>query len=206
MNKVYASIATLFVAIQVSAASAATVTGDTFSLTVSENGTVLGTEMGVAGAPGADIELGAAIGGFLELDWLDGDTVQLDFFSSLGTALNNLTFEIAGLDFMDMMQPASIVDVVVSSSVFNLGAIITFDANSILIRFPSLSLVQAADGEILTLDVVAAVSGTTPPMDPTPTPMPPVDPNPPAAIVPLPAGFLIYLTGLGLISRRFLTA
>ena len=160
-------------------AEAGVITGDEFGLTVSENGVQLDQQTGFAGSAGPDIESNALT--LLEVNWLDGDTFELDFFGN--GPLTNLVFELTDLDFTTGMMDEDIVGLNLVSAAFGFTVDVVFTANTITITFPFLDTIMAADGEILVFDVLTAPSVSAPE-------------------VPLPAGAWLFLTGLGVLAAR----
>ena len=162
-------------------AQAGSITGDGFTVTLSEGGSSLGTAEGIAGASGDDAVLDA----FLDdanisgiINWTDEDTFELDFFGSgVQRFLVDLTWSLTDLDFMDAGSPVDIIGVTEVRHEFGWSYNLDFDANSITIVYPDLSVFEAADGEIISFDVLT---------------------------VPEPAGVLLMMGGvLALQCRRF---
>lgn len=161
-------------------AQAATIIGDDFQFTTSENGTVLATSNGVAGQAGPDsINAGLSLA---VVDWFNATSFELDFFTSGENT--DLTFELTDLDFADGGVAHDIVGVDILNAAFGWTVATAFTSNSITIIFPFLDGIQSADGEILEVNVLTRVSGMEPPE------------------VPLPAGAWLFLTGIGAIAAR----
>lgn len=162
-------------------ARAGVITGDSFDLTVTENGIELDQQSGIAGAMGPDIDSNAL--SQLTIDWLDGNTVELDFFGS--SPLTNLVIELSDLDFNTAGVDEDIIGLNIVSALFGFTVDLAFTASTITIAFPALDTIMAADGEILVIQVLTA-------------------PSAPTAEVPLPAGIWLFLSGLGALgARRF---
>ena len=171
--------ATAFGFFAATSAHAGVITGDEFGLTVSEDGVQLDQQTGVAGVAGPDIESGAL--SLVEINWLDGDTFELDFFGN--GPLTNLVFQLTDLDFVTGMMDEDIVGLNLVSAAFGFDVDLAFTANTITITFPFLDTIMAADGEILVIDVLTAASVSAPE-------------------IPLPAGAVLFLTGLGALAAR----
>lgn len=136
---------------QVATQPAVGVNCDTFTVDISEGGQPRDSDSGVAGAPGRDIDMDAFVD--CNIEWLDGNTFELDFFSSLNSTLNGLTFVLDDLDFQANEMLQSITAVTELESEFDQDYMLTFDDNTITIVFPLLDNFQAADGEIITFRV-----------------------------------------------------
>ncbi len=116
--------------------------GDVFTLSVSESGFLIGSDNGVIGVSGARVEDG-------QVNWLDDDTFELDFFAN-GEQVD-LTFVISGID----REVAGVTQT--GTPLFGWDYDLSFDTSSITIVYPFLDGMQAGDGDIVTFDVEFAV-------------------------------------------------
>jgi hypothetical protein len=138
---------------------ASSVTGDNFTVEVSEELVPLaGSESGVAGSAGGDVGVYPGNAQF-EVDWIDGDTFKIDWFSGEGSDLQNLTITLKDLDFVHNGNPVDITGVTpLPLSQFDWPKDVSFTANSITIVYPNLSNFEAGDGSIPSFDVITDVS------------------------------------------------
>jgi hypothetical protein len=142
---------------------ASSITGDTFTVTVSED-FVLPTESGsgVAGSPGIDVSVQPSFSVF-DVDWLDEDTFNLDFFSGEGSDLENLTIALTGLDFVENGMPVDIIGVTpLPLREFDWPKDVFFTANSITIVYPFLDPFEAGDGSQPSFDVMTTAAPAVP--------------------------------------------
>lgn len=132
-------IAGLFTA---SLSVASTILGDNFTVTVSEESVPLsGSDSGVAGSVGKDINC-FSCGVSISVDWIDGDTFKLDFYSGEATDLQNLQITLADLDFVHNGVPVDIIGVTaLPLNDFNWAKDVSFTANSITIGYQYLDTI-----------------------------------------------------------------
>lgn len=134
---------------------AASITGDNFTVTVSEGSSFISaTGSGVAGAPGVDVALFPSSSIF-NVDWIDGNTFQIDWFSGENAFLQNLTIALTDLNFTHLGLPDDIVGVTpLPLADFDWPKTVSFTANSITVVYPDLTNIQAADGSRPSFDVI----------------------------------------------------
>ena len=176
-------VAALFVA---TGASAGSIVGDTFELSVSyvdsmgdtvSAGPFSGT---ASGAPGAVFSAAEAdVAGVFSVDsadlnahalWIDEDTVHL-YFQGGATDFSNLVFTLSGLDFKNAGQPAAIVGASFNRDGGGSGRFsdfqeviegrvqdptITFSANSVAMSFSSFNGALTADGPTMEINILTA--------------------------------------------------
>lgn len=128
------------------------VTGDSFTVTVYQGTIARATATGFAGSAGHDILIDDYVN--LELNWFDGNTFELDFYTLSG-ALVDLRIVISDLDFTDSSLPSRIADVTEVSSDFDLPYTLDVDDTSITLTYGTLDTFQSADGEVIVYDVDA---------------------------------------------------
>jgi hypothetical protein len=155
---------------------AASITGDNFTVTVSEDfGLLSETGSGVAGSFGVDVALFPSSSTF-NVDWIDADTFQIDWYSGEGSDLQNLTIALTDLNFFDIGLPVNIIGVTpLPLGEFDWPKVVSFTANSITVVYPSLTNFEAGDGSRPSFDVLTET------------------------IVPIPATLPLLATGLGIL-------
>ena len=135
-----------------SVARGASITGDEFTATLSENGVILGTTNGVAGMVGDDAVPIDELGVSASIDWLDDDTFELDFFG-VGSLV---TWSLTGLDLTEAGSPVDIIGVSEFQADFGWSYTASVGADSITIVYPSLTGIAIGDGEVISFDVLTA--------------------------------------------------
>ena len=135
-----------------SIALGASITGDQFTATVSEGGMIIGSEMGIAGMAGDDVNPANDV----TVEWLDEDTFEFDFFG-----YPDITLTLSSLDFLRSGSPVDIVGVSEAQADFGWNYNLSFDAHSITIEYPSLTGNALGDGEIISFDVLTVPEPTS---------------------------------------------
>jgi hypothetical protein len=141
----------------VGAAQAGSITGDTYTLTVSDLNATYGSAVGTAGSSPANISTTESDA---TVTWLDEDTFKLEFnFHLTGPPvyLYDATLALTDLDFVGAGNGAEdIVFLTEISTEHGWSYALSVDAHSITLVYSSLSPPQSADGDAIVFDVTTA--------------------------------------------------
>jgi len=138
----------------VESAQCASIFGDSFNVAVTEEGVVVGVGDGIAGSAGFDVTVVDNSAFFGIVDWIDGDTFRLDFFSRQDRPLVDLVWKLDDLHFVEDGLPVMIVGLDEVSAAFEWNYTANIGAHSIEINYPRLNVSAAADGEVVVFDVL----------------------------------------------------
>ena len=193
-------------------AHAGTLQNDPFTFQLGTASGVRPVIGGIAGLKGFDIAEDSG-GTTVEVDWVDGDTVDVAFLGGFSDDAAGLFYELAGLDFLEAGLPVPITGVTFDRAGSGIDGLlgnldlgqppanafvepsITFTDTSFTATFASFDLRLIGDGPRLRYDV--ATGSEPPPVVP--------DPGPSPAPIPVPAaGFALLggLAALGALRRR----
>ena len=180
-------------------ASAASVLGDAFTF---ELGTPFGTDpaiSGTVGAPGDDIDGADSGGSSVTVEWIDGDTVDINFFGGFSASATDLVTRLADLDFEDGGVTAPVAGVTFGRAGSSIDEfigdeepgqpplsafvepVLSFTGTSFAATFAFFDLLLLADRPPLRYDVAIA---------------------PDNAPIPLPGGLPLLTGALGLLATR----
>jgi hypothetical protein len=142
-----------------STSHAGTAAGDVFSIRVLVDGLEIASTSGVVGsgaldlcaAPGSNCAPGSQHG----IDWIDGDTIEVDWFDATSDSTSKVVYEFTGVDFVSGATPEGILGVIQRPSSLPPAdrLMISYTSNSITLDYANLATGEAADGDLGLFDI-----------------------------------------------------